>query len=172
MKTSTEYARVHHAARKAVGAICQRCGGGRPIHAALRPDVDPDRVKIDPATGCPYSTSLADYHALCIPCHRQLDARTHCYRGHEFTAENTRIGAKGRICRICHREREAARRYDPAIRDAFLETARQWRACHPLTEAAKARKLELQRIRRARRKEADESLATEAGNRVQWKAPC
>ena len=36
-------------------------------------------------------------------------AKTHCKNGHEFTAENTRIGSRGdRICRACERARGAA----------------------------------------------------------------
>lgn len=35
-------------------------------------------------------------------------AKTHCLHGHEFSPENTRIDSKGhRICRACHRERQA-----------------------------------------------------------------
>jgi len=28
-------------------------------------------------------------------------AKTHCWRGHEFTAENTRIKRSSRVCRVC-----------------------------------------------------------------------
>jgi HNH endonuclease len=33
-------------------------------------------------------------------------ARTHCWQGHPFTAENTLINGSGRMCRICRHERE------------------------------------------------------------------
>jgi hypothetical protein len=38
--------------------------------------------------------------------------QTHCKRGHEFTPENTyrRPKGNGRMCKTCHREREAARK--------------------------------------------------------------
>jgi hypothetical protein len=35
---------------------------------------------------------------------------THCPSGHEYTPENTRFTAYGRVCRACHRKREAERR--------------------------------------------------------------
>ena len=36
--------------------------------------------------------------------------KTHCKHGHEYTTENTRITPEGkRVCRICHRGREAIR---------------------------------------------------------------
>lgn len=45
-------------------------------------------------------------------------AKTHCPRGHEYTAENTGVGHRGsggnRYCRTCHREREANRRKEKA----------------------------------------------------------
>lgn len=38
-------------------------------------------------------------------------AQTHCKRGHEFTASNTRIDSRGcRNCKTCHNERERARK--------------------------------------------------------------
>ena len=45
-------------------------------------------------------------------------ARTHCYRGHEFTPDNTRITPQGwRRCRQCHNEKmrrlNAAKRAEP-----------------------------------------------------------
>jgi hypothetical protein len=38
--------------------------------------------------------------------------KTHCSRGHAFTAENTRTDARGggRVCKACNRERQAERR--------------------------------------------------------------
>lgn len=42
-------------------------------------------------------------------------AKTHCVDGHEFTDENTRVGARGeRVCRQCARRRNAA--YKASIR--------------------------------------------------------
>lgn len=38
--------------------------------------------------------------------------QTHCKRGHEFTAENTRINTRGaRCCRACERRRNRIRRH-------------------------------------------------------------
>lgn len=35
--------------------------------------------------------------------------KTHCPKGHEYTADNTRIDGGKRYCRTCHRERQYAR---------------------------------------------------------------
>jgi hypothetical protein len=35
---------------------------------------------------------------------------THCANGHEFTAENTRVRGRSRVCRTCDRERAVAKR--------------------------------------------------------------
>jgi len=41
----------------------------------------------------------------------RLGGATHCQRGHEFTAENTRISTRGtRACKTCHRAAVNARR--------------------------------------------------------------
>lgn len=37
-------------------------------------------------------------------------SKTHCSKGHEYTPENTRKAGSTRICKTCHREREAQRR--------------------------------------------------------------
>lgn len=37
-------------------------------------------------------------------------AKTHCWRGHEFTPENTRLSGGRRVCRSCLRIREAEAR--------------------------------------------------------------
>ena len=36
-------------------------------------------------------------------------AKTHCKRGHEFTAENTIVRPNGRECRACKRQRDSSR---------------------------------------------------------------
>lgn len=150
--TSREYANIHHAARKAIAAACEQCEA-KPVQAALRHDVDPDRLRVDPDTGCAYSIEAADYHALCIPCHRRLDlveGRPYCASGHEYTPENTSIRTDGaRRCLTCHRDQERARTNDPEVRARKNARDREYRQTNPMTETQKARKLELQRQRRA-----------------------
>lgn len=54
-----------------------------------------------------YTRDRESYKALCPPCHRRLDAKTHCIQGHEFTPENTATRSKKgeayRACRTCER---------------------------------------------------------------------
>ena len=47
--------------------------------------------------------------------------RTHCYRGHEFTTENTVNTSKGRFCKICLRARWRRRYYKRKIINAVRE---------------------------------------------------
>jgi len=155
MSVSSEYSRVHYAARKIVGNICQRCGASGRVHAALRPNVDRTKILIDPLCGSAYTTDPADYYALCIPCHRKLDlveGRPYCRHGHKFTPENTLIKDGARHCRVCNRERARARVSTPEGHAAKSESDRRYRERHPITPEQRARKLELQRIRRAGRK--------------------
>jgi len=113
------------------------------LQAALRPGVEPSRIKIDPVSGCKYSFDHSD--------HRQQDlveARPRCPNGHEFTPENTRMKAGARVCRTCHREGETARLSNPDYRARKREADRRFRKHHWLTSEQKARKFELQRNRR------------------------
>jgi HNH endonuclease len=66
--------------------------------------VNPDHL--DPKT--PRANTLRSPIALAA-----INARkTHCYKGHEFTPENTRLrdGRRARACRICQRATKKARR--------------------------------------------------------------
>jgi hypothetical protein len=54
--------------------------------------------------------------------------KTHCKRGHEFTAENTRLNGGSRVCRTCTRE-WAQRRYW-VTPDVFRERTRRYRETH------------------------------------------
>src|SRR5262245_41885349 len=120
-----EYSRVHHAARKRVAAVCERCGQTGKVHAALRAGVPPERLKRDDLSGSSYSLDPADYHPLCIRCHRRLDlveGRPRCRKGHDYTPENTRYRPDGsRCCRTCHREQMRAYLADPVKRAAKNE---------------------------------------------------
>jgi hypothetical protein len=60
-----------------------------------------------------YHREVADWMPLCARCHRRYDryARPTCARGHEWTAENTRIKSSGwRTCRTCQIESRRKRR--------------------------------------------------------------
>lgn len=149
-RASTEYARVHHAARKTIAKQCERCGA-TPVHAALRPDVPTERLLLDAGINCHYSLDTADYFALCPRCHRRLDGvelRTHCVHGHEYTPENTAYKTDGaRRCRTCLREQERRRMADPDKREAKRVYNRDRRPAK--SPEAKARHVQQQRDRRA-----------------------
>lgn len=106
-----------------------------------------------------YSTDLADYMTLCQPCHRVMDlveGRPQCTNGHNYIPENTGIKKDGsRNCRRCSRERMAERLKDPEIRARKNAADREYWRRNPMTPDQRARKTELQRVRRAQaRKEA------------------
>jgi hypothetical protein len=162
------YGQIHFMARKALGDSCERCDATERLQAALRLDAAPEQLRTDPASGCAYSINVRDYWTLCQPCHRRLDlveARPTCTRGHEYTPDNTYVRSDGtRRCRRCQREGEAARLADPAKRETKRERDRERRALTPLTAEQKARKLELQRRRRA----AARSARFEHEDRSPW----
>lgn len=150
MSAGPEYNRVHHLARKLLKDRCARCSATDRLQAALRPDADEEHLRVDPVSRCAYSVDPADYMTLCLPCHRRLDlveGRTHCRNRHPYTPENTSVKRDGsRRCLTCHREQEADRMADPEYR----ERKRAANRGRVLTPEQKERKLELQRIRRAR----------------------
>lgn len=155
MGDQSGYNAAHHQARKHKADECERCGSSERLEVALRPDADPDHLEINESTGCRYSHHTDDYMTLCRPCHMHMDlveGRTHCARGHEWTPENTSTLHGKRRCLTCHREDEAARLADPEVRARKNAQDRTYRKLHPMTAEQKARKLELQRIRRARQK--------------------
>lgn len=145
---SRAYDRIHYAARKIFsGRSCDRCNKA-PVHAALRPSTPRERLCID-SKGFLFSFNLADYHPLCIPCHRKVDLRIRCRARHEFSDVNTSVKRDGsRRCLVCHRERERARLRDGAHHEAKLLTGRRYCHAHQPTPGQKARKLLLQRRRR------------------------
>lgn len=90
--------------------------------------------RVDPE-GRRYSVNPDDYAPMCHRCHRLLDkaAITHCPQGHEYAGDNILMDAGKRKCRTCVYERNRRR---------------------PLTAEQKARRIELQRERRARARAA------------------
>jgi len=152
--TTNEYARVHYAARKMLGASCEACGSTEALEAALRPTTPAARLRMAPEMNALYSIDPIDYFTLCVPCHRRLDfveLRTHCRRGHEYTPRNTSIKYDGsRRCLTCHRENEARRLADPKVREAKNAADREYRRRNPMAPEQRARKVALQRLRRKR----------------------
>lgn len=161
------YGRVHYAARKVIGDACTHCGSRDKLEAALRPDTPESRLLLDSEFNAYYSEDLRDYFALCIPCHRRLDhveLRPTCRRGHPYEPGNTSIKSDGsRRCLTCHRDQAARRLADPEKRAVKNAADRAYRATNPMTSEQKARKLELQRIRRARAKAADSDHIEQGG---------
>lgn len=64
--------------------------------------------------------------------------RTHCPKGHGYSGENVRIGAKGeRVCRACQRERMARKRENPEFLARQREATQRHRdANRPAVNAA------------------------------------
>lgn len=154
-RMTKEYARVHHWARKRIGGTCLYCGSTEKIQAALSPDAPASRLRHDAQINCMYSTDPVDYIPLCIPCHSTLDRslRTKCHKGHDFSKENTSIRPNGsRRCLDCHRDNEARRLDRPGVRAAKNAADREYRKRVPMTAEQKARKVELQRLRRQRQR--------------------
>lgn len=152
MTVGNEYSRIHYAVRKMLLKVCSRCGKSGPVDAALKPNADPSRLKVDDKSGCRYSIDLSDYYALCSPCHHRVDLveqRQLCKNGHPYTTENTRYTTTGRKCRTCHRNQEKTRLQSDTARQVKSESDRRYRLKNPMSDAQKARKLELQRQRRA-----------------------
>ena len=129
------YMAAHDRNRRAFGKAseyrCDHCD--QPAQEwALAHDQEPDGVKRDRFGA--YSDDPADYIPLCKPCHQTFDKAliTHCPHGHPYEGRNLMIEAGKRKCRTCVYARNNARRLR-----------------NPMTPEQKARKLELQRIRRA-----------------------
>lgn len=84
-----------------------------------------------------YSNDPEDYVALCKSCHRAFDFPvTHCPKGHPYAGDNLIWDANKRKCRTCVYARNNERRKR-----------------NPLTPEQRARKTELQRIRRAKKED-------------------
>lgn len=114
---------------RAAEHVCVDCGDAAK-EWALQPGAD---IEVDDL-GRTYSNDPFDYAPKCYRCHRLQDKAmiTHCPAGHSYDGDNLIVDAGKRKCRTCVYERNRARR-----------------AANPMTPAQKARKLELQRIRRA-----------------------
>lgn len=127
---------AHNSNRRARGrASLQRCEhcGGQAAEWALNHEKE-GIVTLRDRFG-EYSAEPMDYIALCKPCHQRFDAPTVCPQGHEKVGRNLLIDEGKRKCRTCVYARN-----------------RERRRTHPMTAEQKARKLELQRQRRAREK--------------------
>jgi hypothetical protein len=54
-----------------------------------------------------YKRERSDYIQLCPSCHRKIDTKNKCRKGHEYTSENTHINIRGhRRCRQCWNKRK------------------------------------------------------------------
>lgn len=54
------------------------------------------------------NNNMDNLQTLCLTCHGKIEMnnRTFCRNGHEYTDENTYLGGTGRLCRICMRSRQ------------------------------------------------------------------
>jgi len=128
--------RVWRAKGKASNQTC-RCGEPAKEWAYTHDAPCPSEM-VSPL-GQKYSADIERYVPMCFRCHRIYDKSeiTHCPQGHEYTEENTFLDAGKRKCRTCVRAKNNA-----------------WRANNPMTPERHARRLELQRQRRAAAREA------------------
>lgn len=116
---------------KAAAQSCTGCGGPAK-EWALRHDA---AALVTDEEGRSYSDDPYDYSAMCFRCHRLMDKAsiTHCPQGHEYEGDNLLLDGGKRKCRECVYARNSARRKRV-----------------PMTPEQKARKIELQRLRRRR----------------------
>lgn len=149
------YARVHYLARKNKARICDSCQGGGLLDMARCHNAPIEHLLVDPENNCVFSLEPSDYRTLCRACHKKLDAvdnRPFCKHGHTYDVGNTSYKSGGsRRCLACHRAAEEKRLAQPGRRDAKNAAGRKR---PPPQGAALARKLELQRIRRAAAKKS------------------
>jgi len=123
------YMAVHNRLRERRGsARSYTCPCGKQAQEWSYQGSEHERVD---AQGRRYSVNPDDYAPMCFRCHRLMDKAsiTHCPKGHEYADGNTLIDAGKRKCKTCVYERNRRR---------------------PLTPQQKARRIELQRERRAR----------------------
>ncbi|MEY9839682.1 hypothetical protein [Streptacidiphilus sp. EB103A] len=108
--TTTEYSRIHKQARKVMARACAECGTTKQLEVALRADAPKENLRVVGERQRRYSTDIAHYRTLCLPCHRAANGYAaggpRCKWGHEYTPANTRIDMDGsRRCRECiHRQ--------------------------------------------------------------------
>jgi hypothetical protein len=129
------YMGAHNRTRRVRGRAaekaCVTCGGQAREWALIH---DAAGVERD-IQGRLFSRDPMDYQAMCKHCHQIYDKSliTECPHGHEYTPENTLLDAGKRKCKTCVYTRNRARKP---------------------SQQQKARKIELQRIRRAHLSEA------------------
>ena len=57
-----------------------------------------------------YKREISDYKPMCPSCHRKMDMKNRCRKGHEYTEKNTLINCRGhRRCLICKKETKSAK---------------------------------------------------------------
>lgn len=118
---------------------CIRCSGQAAEWAYLHHDPCPHEIV---HRGMRCSPDPMRYAPMCRGCHRRYDKQgiTHCPAGHEYAEANLILDRGKRKCRACVYARNTARRRR-----------------NPMTPEQKQRKLELQRIRRARARETNDA---------------
>lgn len=102
------YSGVHIRLRRLLGSArnhrCVTCGDPALNWAYDHKDPDERQSEFGP-----YSLDPSHYRPMCARCHKRFDLtlKTHCFRGHEFTAENTYVvrTTGHRQCRECRRIR-------------------------------------------------------------------
>lgn len=116
------------------------CSCGRQAFAWAYKHDTPDPDELMTPQGRRYSADPSYYVAMCGSCHNRFDKEciTHCPAGHAYAGRNLLLDGGKRKCRECvyARNRERSRR--------------------GLNPVAHARKIELQRLRRAAQRAARE----------------
>lgn len=94
------HCRVRRERGKASSLSCEFCGD--PAKEWAYSGLDPNELVS--GEGRPYGLDPYWYLALCLVCHKTLDAPNSCIHGHTFTEENTYFCTKGwRSCKICRK---------------------------------------------------------------------
>lgn len=134
------YMSTHNRTRRVRGRAnayqCVECGQ-KAAEWALNLD---SRGLLTDELGRTYSLDIFDYRPMCHHCHRIYDKSriTHCPQGHPYSGDNLLMDAGKRKCKTCVYARNRRRK----------PTAEQ-----------KKRRLELQRIRRAKARDAQRAAA-------------
>jgi hypothetical protein len=133
--------RVWRSRGKASGYTCT-CGAAAKEWAYTHDTPCPN--ELTSPLGQKYSTDISKYVPLCFRCHRTYDNAeiTHCPQGHEYAGDNLIYDGGNRKCKTCVYKRNNDRRKK-----------------FGMTPEQKARKVQLQRERRATQRELAEVAA-------------